>query len=34
MIGYMGLACVKGEGEAESMCAYLNSDGVSIAHLF
>lgn len=28
MLGYMGLACVKGNGEAEALCAYLNQDGV------
>lgn len=26
----MGLACVTGMGEAESMCAYLNADGVRL----
>lgn len=30
MLGYMGLACIKGNGEAESMCAYLNDEGVSL----
>lgn len=29
MLKLMGLACVKGYGEAEAMCAYLNEDGVS-----
>lgn len=29
MLGYIGLACIKGNGEAESLCAYLNEDGVS-----
>ncbi|XP_066148801.1 flap endonuclease GEN [Euwallacea fornicatus] len=28
MLNYMGLACVKGQGEAESFCAYLNEDGL------
>lgn len=28
MLRFMGLACVKGNGEAESLCAYLNEDGV------
>lgn len=28
MLGYMGLACLKGNGEAESLCAYLSEDGV------
>ncbi|XP_066257695.1 flap endonuclease GEN [Euwallacea similis] len=28
MLNYMGLACVKGKGEAESFCAYLNEDGL------
>lgn len=28
MLEYMGLACVKGRGEAEALCAYLNEDGV------
>lgn len=28
MLRYMGLGCVKGYGEAEAMCAYLNEDGV------
>lgn len=29
MLNLMGLICVKGHGEAEAMCAYLNEDGVS-----
>lgn len=29
MLGYLGITCIKGEGEAESMCAYLNDEGVS-----
>lgn len=28
MLKLLGLACVRGEGEAESLCAYLNEDGV------
>ncbi|GLV36920.1 XPG-like endonuclease [Carabus blaptoides fortunei] len=28
MLRYMGLACITGMGEAESMCAYLNADGL------
>jgi flap endonuclease GEN len=28
MLKLMGIACVKGEGEAEALCAYLNEDGV------
>lgn len=28
MLKYMGIACIKGYGEAEAMCAYLNADGV------
>lgn len=28
MLGCMGLTCIKGNGEAESMCAYLNSEEV------
>ncbi|KAJ8916059.1 hypothetical protein NQ315_010927 [Exocentrus adspersus] len=28
MLGYMGIACIKGEGEAESLCAYLNDEGL------
>ena len=28
LLKYLGLTCVKGHGEAEAMCAYLNSDGV------
>lgn len=28
MLNYMGIACIKGQGEAESMCAYLNDEGV------
>ncbi|CAB0032840.1 unnamed protein product [Trichogramma brassicae] len=28
MLKYMGLVCVKGFGEAEAMCAYLNADGL------
>ncbi|CAH1129595.1 unnamed protein product [Ceutorhynchus assimilis] len=28
MLRYMGLACITGNGEAESLCAYLNEDGV------
>ncbi|OXU21375.1 hypothetical protein TSAR_005298 [Trichomalopsis sarcophagae] len=28
MLKYMGLTCVKGYGEAEAMCAYLNEDGL------
>lgn len=28
MLSIMGLACVKGEGEAEALCAYLNEDKV------
>lgn len=31
MLGYMGLKCVQGYGEAEAMCAYLNADGVQKA---
>lgn len=30
MLSYVGITCVKGQGEAESMCAYLNDAGVSI----
>lgn len=29
MLSLMGVACIKGKGEAESMCAYLNEEGVS-----
>lgn len=29
MLNLMGLVCIRGEGEAESLCAYLNEDGVS-----
>lgn len=29
MLSYMGIACIKGNGEAESLCAYLNEDGVN-----
>nr|CAH7758678.1 unnamed protein product [Callosobruchus chinensis] len=28
MLQDMGLACIKGKGEAESMCAYLNEEGL------
>ncbi|KAK5638042.1 hypothetical protein RI129_012337 [Pyrocoelia pectoralis] len=28
MLRYMGIVCVKGNGEAESMCAYLNMRGI------
>ncbi|KAB0790873.1 hypothetical protein PPYR_14960 [Photinus pyralis] len=28
MLRYMGVACVKGKGEAESLCAYLNMNGL------
>ncbi|ENN77668.1 hypothetical protein HUJ04_000838 [Dendroctonus ponderosae] len=28
MLGYLGIACIKGNGEAESLCAYLNDDGL------
>ncbi|XP_058802865.1 flap endonuclease GEN [Phymastichus coffea] len=28
MLRYMGIACIKGYGEAEAMCAYLNADGL------
>lgn len=28
MLGYMGLVCLTGKGEAESFCAYLNGEGV------
>nr|CAI5827257.1 unnamed protein product [Callosobruchus analis] len=28
MLQAMGLACIKGKGEAESMCAYLNEEGL------
>ncbi|XP_011505629.1 PREDICTED: flap endonuclease GEN [Ceratosolen solmsi marchali] len=28
MLRYMGIACIKGYGEAEAMCAYLNEDGL------
>ncbi|XP_076256397.1 XPG-like endonuclease isoform X1 [Rhynchophorus ferrugineus] len=28
MLRYMGLACIVGKGEAESLCAYLNEDGL------
>lgn len=28
MLNHMGLVCVKGNGEAEAMCAYLNQDDV------
>ncbi|KAJ8683429.1 hypothetical protein QAD02_019221 [Eretmocerus hayati] len=28
MLKCMGVACIKGEGEAEAMCAYLNEDGL------
>ena len=31
MLELMGLKCVKGYGEAEAMCAYLNKDGVRIS---
>lgn len=30
MLGLLGLACVKGCGEAEALCAYLNEEGVSL----
>lgn len=29
MLGYMGISCIKGKGEAESLCAYLNDEGVN-----
>lgn len=29
MLKLIGLTCIKGHGEAEAMCAYLNADGVS-----
>lgn len=29
MLKLMGLTCIRGEGEAEALCAYLNADGVS-----
>lgn len=29
MLGHMGLVCITGKGEAESLCAYLNDEGVS-----
>ncbi|XP_003702719.2 XPG-like endonuclease isoform X1 [Megachile rotundata] len=28
LLGYMGLACIQGQGEAEAMCAHLNEDGL------
>ncbi|CAH1118282.1 unnamed protein product [Phaedon cochleariae] len=28
MLGHMGLACITGKGEAESLCAYLNDEGL------
>lgn len=28
MLNLMGLTCLRGSGEAESLCAYLNADGV------
>ncbi|XP_018564614.1 flap endonuclease GEN [Anoplophora glabripennis] len=28
MLNYMGLVCIKGKGEAESLCAYLNVEGL------
>ncbi|KAL1501469.1 hypothetical protein ABEB36_006786 [Hypothenemus hampei] len=28
MLSYMGIACIKGKGEAESLCASLNADGL------
>ncbi|CAG9861054.1 unnamed protein product [Phyllotreta striolata] len=28
MLNYMGLSCIKGEGEAECLCAYLNKEGL------
>ncbi|KAL3284049.1 hypothetical protein HHI36_018219 [Cryptolaemus montrouzieri] len=31
MLKYMGLLCLTGKGEAESFCAYLNQEGVSVA---
>lgn len=34
MLGYMGLACITGTGEAESLCAYLNDEGVRLKFLF
>lgn len=29
MLKYMGLSCVKGNGEAEALCANLNENGVN-----
>lgn len=29
MLKYMGITCVRGHGEAEAMCAYLNAEGVN-----
>uniref|UniRef100_A0A6P7GS73 Flap endonuclease GEN-like n=1 Tax=Diabrotica virgifera virgifera TaxID=50390 RepID=A0A6P7GS73_DIAVI len=28
MLGLMGISCLKGKGEAESLCAYLNDEGL------
>lgn len=30
MLNLMGIACVKGEGEAEALCAHLNESGVFV----
>lgn len=30
MLKLMGLSCIKGNGEAEALCAHLNEDGVRI----
>lgn len=30
MLAHMGISCIRGAGEAEAMCAYLNADGVRI----
>ena len=34
MLKYMGVTCVKGYGEAEAMCAYLNEDGVRLIYYY
>lgn len=28
MLKYMGISCIRGQGEAEAMCALLNAEGV------
>ena len=34
MLGYMGISCVRGHGEAEAMCAYLNAEKVICLIIF